>query len=157
MRKHLSKKQLLKLFLFITILVLLLIVVLAIKLPNPVKNIEQSSKSTSESEDINLYQGEFLSSQLPKQWSIIEFLDDSGMDSDYRTNSKYTGLTGFEILKEDTVIFAAHGTDGIGGVNVCEEVYKFNDTPGSYLSNTLSFAHEQGLKEPTVVDLSNVK
>lgn len=118
----------------------------------PPSNIETSNPQANQVS--KAFQGEHLTATIGSNWTIKELTADSEMD-ELRTNNKYAGLIGLEILFQNQPIFEMHGVDGVGGINFCNTIYKFADTPQSYIDEYNMFADEQNFERPEVIDLSN--
>jgi hypothetical protein len=101
-----------------------------------------------------VYTSKYLTATLPENWTIREYYDNEGMDEQYSTGGNYKGLTGFAIQYNQKTLVSFKGADGLGGINFCDEIYKFKDTSAQYLSDYENFAKEQTLKPPRVLDLS---
>lgn len=142
----------------ITLAFLVIIILIAFLIRPSQENgklVEDTNPPSTSSGDLVQYKGEFLSVELPDRWLINEVDGDTGMSAEYRTSSKYTGLTSFEIKNSNKTLVSFEGTDGVGGINICEEIYKFNDTPDPFIQNMKDFAISQNVNEPLVTDLTS--
>lgn len=100
------------------------------------------------------FQKNYVEGIIPQEWEFKEYTDNRGMYLK-TDNVQYTGLTGFEILTKQNIIFSFRGVDGVGGINVCNPIFKFRDTSDTYVLDKIS-----GYKEilntevsPQVIDL----
>jgi hypothetical protein len=96
---------------------------------------EQSEEieTTDEQEEpllLETYDGEYISAVLPLGWEIVEYLDGEGSEM-LASETTYSGLTGMEILHEDSVIMKIEGISGIGFIG-CGELPRFTDSSSEY-------------------------
>ena len=108
-----------------------------IDLDNILKTKEENSSEDSEngednSEVLDAFNGEYISTMIPSDWSIVEYYDGEGTDM-LVDGVAYTGLTGLEVLSGDTVIFKMGAVSGIGFVG-CSELPIFSDSSDAYLA-----------------------
>ncbi len=105
---------------------------------------EESNEKTQEQEtteeaqedavDMSIFQGEYISTNLPLGWSITEYTDGEG--TDMLTPGTYSGLTGLKIFKGDTEIFYMQAVSGLGFAG-CPNYAKFDDESTTYYEQLL--------------------
>jgi hypothetical protein len=87
-----------------------------------------------EEEQLETFDGKFLTGELPVGWSIKEYTDVSGMHEYVESNIVTNGLSGFEIFDEFNVsVYRVGGLNGVGGTSGCSELAVFDDTDQSYV------------------------
>lgn len=142
--------------------IVFLIIILILLLANPFTktsnqsnsngNTPVSSQVNNQSQQTTVMKTKSLSATVPTGWTIVEYSDNTGMK--YAVSDvTYSGVTGFDILKNGSVFFSLKGVDGVGG-GPCMDVDKFSDTDPAYitqLTNDLMNATGDTL---TVSDLS---
>jgi hypothetical protein len=79
---------------------------------------------------VETHEGEYFSAVTPLGWGIVEHPDGKGTKM-IAEGSKYTGLTGIQILKGTEEIMKIEGVSGIGFVG-CPELPRFKDSSPSY-------------------------
>lgn len=141
------KKKLSKIFLFI--LIPLLFIGIAYYLIFPLNLLEKlgsvDSNSTNEQgeeeEEDNSstllvdFEGEYISTEIPEGWSIVEYEDGEGTNM-LTPGIEYTGLTGLKIFKNTTEIFYMQAVSGLG-FSGCPFYAKFEDESTSYYQQIL--------------------
>jgi len=124
----------------------------------PVAISTNNDADESESDTAETYQSkaQYLAATLPNNWTIKEYFDVKGMAQAIDSlGVKYSGLTGFEIINEDSdVIFSIRGATGIGGGGGCSEVIQFEDTQASYIQTIVSDTAEIGFGPTNVIKIS---
>jgi hypothetical protein len=76
--------------------------------------------------------GTYISARFPQGWTFSELQNGEGNDS--LSGDGLTGLTGIQIQNNDGVtLFRIDAMYGVGGTSMCNQIYKFNDTPQAYI------------------------
>ena len=102
------------------------------------------------------YLGAYIDAELPEGWEIIEYEDGEG--SDMLMDAEYQGLTGLSIVTdEDEEVFQVFAIMGIGGIDICDTVAKFTDTPQSYIEeiNDLTTEYNTSVENPEPMPVVN--
>lgn len=106
------------------------------------------------------FEGKFVATVTPVDWSVKEYSDESGTkESTDSDNISFSGLTGVDILNESNqLIFSFKGFySGRGGTSGCSEVAQFSDTEASYIEmiNYETTAYFENATPTEVIDLTN--
>jgi hypothetical protein len=120
-------------------------------------DIEEETDTDLEAEEISelaSFTGDYVTANLPEDWSIVEYTDNTGSDI-LIDGVIYSGLVGLKIFNENDVeMFYIKAVDGIGGVLGCSEVYEFADSSTNYLAHGNDLANEVGTIPTSTVDLT---
>jgi len=88
------------------------------------------------------FDGSYVTAELPSGWTIVEYEDGAG-DYGLLSDGTYDGLTAIVIRDsygED--VFTIEATNGIGGIDACQVVYRFPDTSAAYVTDMLATSVE---------------
>jgi hypothetical protein len=103
---------------------------------------------------LETYDGEYISAVLPVGWEIVEYLDGEGSEM-LDSVTTYSGLTGMEILHEDSVIMKMEGVSGIGFIG-CRELPRFEDSSTEYEQMQQELNNETGEEEIDYLDYTDI-
>jgi len=115
---------------------------------------ENQNPPADEGPQTKTFTGEFVTGETPQGWTIVEYKN--GLGTTMLTSGvNYTGLTALEV-KNPTgeVVFAMHAVYGVGGVDICQNYYKFADNSTTDFNSITNYNAEAGEPAPTIVDLS---
>lgn len=109
----------------------------------------------SQEDEVNLqdFDGDFVTGEVPSDWQIIEYVDGDGT-SMLATSISYEGLTALRVLNgTGDEVFYMGAVSGIGGTDACDEFYKFADTDPDYEDQIVDNSSDLFVTT-TVIDLT---
>ena len=113
---------------------------------------EDEEEDEEEAEEFTLFEGDFVTAQLPEGWTIVEYLNGDG--TTMLVDQPYTGITALKVFTPDSEeAFSLRGIDGIGGIDACDTYYQFADDSPGYLAEKQTQADEMFMTL-TIQDLS---
>lgn len=117
--------------------------------------VEEDVQPDTTTPTLSAYTGTYISGELPENWSIVEYTDNTGSNM-LMGGTTYSGLVGLKIFNEnDTEMFHIKAVDGIGGTEGCDTVYEFSDSDQAYIEHGNDWTLETGIVPTTVVDLTD--
>jgi hypothetical protein len=91
-----------------------------------------------------LYTGDVISAKLPSGWRIIEYLDGKNASSLDTAVNNYSGLTGIEILSDDSrTVFSFQGVSNID-FSMCPTYPQFKDSSQEHLEEKRAQSEDLG-------------
>jgi len=118
------------------------------------KNLEGESIKEKEP-GFNNFVGKYIKARIPKGWSIKEYENGNGATDTITEETKYAGLTGLEVKKDDTVVLKFQAIDGYGSSG-CLEIAHFRDFSQKFEDDMKSQNDEMGDKT-IILDFTNTK
>jgi len=130
---------------------------------------DQTSDDTDQTQDNNdqdtddeteSYVGDKITATVPDGWTIDELYDGEG--SSMLPDGSYVGLTGVIVRNAGgQSVFRIQAVSGVGGIDICQTIYKFDDTEESYVTeyfNKTKDFNQSAIPpedDPEIVDLSD--
>ncbi len=118
------------------------------------ENLEEEEVENEEDVETTTYTGDTFQAELPQDWTMIEYYDGDGSES-MVSGVDYSGLTGFEVRKNNIMVFKVSAVSGIGGVQGCSDIHKFADTSMTYVNEIINLSAEVGTTT-NIVDYTSV-
>lgn len=102
-------------------------------LSEKITELEEIAEESEESTVV--FTGNHVSASVPNGWTVVEYENGSGGYGLLMDGGSYTGLTAIVLRDpQGKDVFSILGVDGIGGTDECDPIYKFTDTPQSYIT-----------------------
>ena len=165
-----TKKYLILFNIFSVVLILILaLIIILLLIQRNNTDFKQTNVEVNTSENPNVvdkkevteYNSDYLTADLLNDWKIKEYNNELGMAMKVE-KVEYSGLTGFEILYKNKIVFSLKGIDGIGLNDACETVFSFSDTDPVYIemkkdeyADFLNWMGDSSLANFTVKNLSS--
>lgn len=121
---------------------------------NQEEDVQEDENQQQDTPQLTLFQGKFVSTNLPEGWTVVEYSDGDGSDM-LTPGVGYVGLTGLKIFKEETELFFMQAVSGLGFAG-CPQYAKFSDENPDYYAQILEDNEVSG-QTLTLSDYTNTK